>query len=389
MKSIYIFLSIATIVLSGCASGTSQSSTLDWNENSEIPAADGKSIQPGLAGALIGVSNDCLIIAGGANFPDGLPWKGGIKIYHNIVYAAKKDTNDEFTWIQSSDTLSKPFGYSANVAYQNGFISVGGENSDGPLASVSYWTWDIQKNKILKNEYPALPHAITNTSAAILNNKLFVIGGENQMEAFSDVWYLDLDDQEKGWQQGPQLPRPTSHSVAVISSNSTASHLYVIGGRSKQENGISQLYNQVLELDVENSLWIEKPKIGDGDSTLSALSAATAITQGDYIYVMGGDNGEIFHKIESFAKQAKETQSETQREDFLSKQYKLAEQHPGFSKDVFQYNTVTNKWIKINQMPYAPVTTTALIWGNDIIIPTGEIHPGIRTPKILRAKLPK
>src|SRR5690606_35830781 len=109
--------------------------------------------------------------------------------------------------------------------------------------------------------------------AILNNNQLFVMGGENQNNAFSEVWYLNLDDKEKGWQKGPQLPQPTSHSVAIVQSGSEGNNLYLIGGRSKQANGISQLYNQVLQLDSENKTWIEKSKIGNGDSTLSALSA--------------------------------------------------------------------------------------------------------------------
>lgn len=384
-----IIITIIAIVLTGCVTKSSQVVPFEWSETSEIPAPVGKKDQPGLAGALTGVSNDHLIIAGGANFPDALPWKGGTKVYNSTVYATKKDSNNQLIWIQSSDTLSTPFGYSANVAYQQGFISVGGESSDGPLSSVSYWTWDSEDNKIIQSEYPSLPHAITNASAAILNNKLYAIGGENQTEAFSDVWYLDLNDKKKGWQKGPQIPKPTSHSVAIVQAGLAGDQLYVVGGRSRQSSGISQLYNQVLKFDSKNSRWVEKSRIGNGTNNLPALSAAIAFAEGNYIYVLGGDDGQVFHKIETFAKKAKEAQSELERKELLSKQYELAEQHPGFSRDVFQYNTVKDEWKKLNPLPYAPVTTTAVVWAGEIFIPSGEIHPGIRTPKILRAKLSK
>ena len=64
---------------------------LNWAELPAIPPAPGAEEQPGLAGAFIGVHNDALIIAGGANFPDGLAWEGATKVYHNQnLYFRKK-----------------------------------------------------------------------------------------------------------------------------------------------------------------------------------------------------------------------------------------------------------------------------------------------------------
>lgn len=390
MKHFQLHLSSALliVILLSCNPEARLMDQLKWDSSSNIPPSKDQDTQSGLAGALIGISNDHLIVAGGANFPDDLPWKGGQKVYSNHIYVAEKDQNNELQWLQTTDTLLKPIAYVANVPYQNGFISVGGEDNEGPVASVSYWNWNNEETKLLKEDLPDLPYPLTNASAAILNNQLFIIGGENKQEVFSNIWYLDLNNQKEGWLKGPQLPRPTSHSVAVIQSNSAGNHLYVIGGRAKQVNGISQLYNQTLKLDLIANTWIEKSKIGDGETTLSALSAATAVSKGDYIFVMGGGNGKIFHQIETFAKKAKEASSQQERDNYLSQQYKLAENHPGFSKDVFRYNTVKDKWTKIDPLPYGPVTTTAIIWDNEILIPSGEIHPGIRTPKILRTELP-
>ena len=66
----------------------------------------------------------------------------------------------------------------------------------------------------------------------------------------------------------------------------------------------------------------------------------------------------------------------------------LLNKHPGFSKDVLVYNTKNNVWTKINSIPFpTPVTTTAFLWDNNILIPLGEIKAGVRTPKILFGKI--
>ena len=66
----------------------------------------------------------------------------------------------------------------------------------------------------------------------------------------------------------------------------------------------------------------------------------------------------------------------------------LLEAHPGFTSDVLLYNTITDTWEKTNSLPPgSPVTTTAIKWGEDIIIPSGEIKAGVRTPGILVGKI--
>jgi solute:Na+ symporter, SSS family len=45
----------------------------------ELPPNSGFNTQPGLAGPYTGMDDGVLIVAGGANFPDKLPWEGGQK----------------------------------------------------------------------------------------------------------------------------------------------------------------------------------------------------------------------------------------------------------------------------------------------------------------------
>jgi N-acetylneuraminic acid mutarotase len=55
---------------------------------------------------------------------------------------------------------------------------------------------------------------------------------------------------------------------------------------------------------------------------------------------------------------------------------------------VLLYNTLTDSWKTIGNIPFdTPVTTTAVKWGNDVIIPSGEIKAGVRSPNILSVKI--
>jgi len=55
---------------------------------------------------------------------------------------------------------------------------------------------------------------------------------------------------------------------------------------------------------------------------------------------------------------------------------------------VLLYDTKKDKWKAFSCIPYdSPVTTTAVKWNNEVIIPGGEIRAGVRTSQILSAKI--
>jgi N-acetylneuraminic acid mutarotase len=73
------------------------------------------------------------------------------------------------------------------------------------------------------------------------------------------------------------------------------------------------------------------------------------------------------------------------KQQLIARKNELLNNHPGFTNDVLLFNTVTDTWTKIDSIPYkSQVTTTALWWGEDIIIPSGEIRAGVRTPNIVK-----
>src|SRR5262245_15169524 len=58
-----------------------QPETLTWKSLPPIPDP------VGFAAPFAGVSGGALIVAGGANFPDAMPWEGGQKVWYDAVYA--------------------------------------------------------------------------------------------------------------------------------------------------------------------------------------------------------------------------------------------------------------------------------------------------------------
>ena len=59
---------------------------LTWDELPPLPPSAGQAKQPGVAGPFAGVHGDALIVAGGANFPDKMPWEGGTKVWWDDIW---------------------------------------------------------------------------------------------------------------------------------------------------------------------------------------------------------------------------------------------------------------------------------------------------------------
>jgi len=68
--------------------------------------------------------------------------------------------------------------------------------------------------------------------------------------------------------------------------------------------------------------------------------------------------------------------------------------HPGFPRSILAYDRVTDTWAESGSIPssiggpetvWAPVTTPVVFWKDRIIVPTGEIKPGVRSPQVLVA----
>ena len=55
---------------------------------------------------------------------------------------------------------------------------------------------------------------------------------------------------------------------------------------------------------------------------------------------------------------------------------------PYFPREILAYHTITNTWTTIGDIPEAVVTTSAVAWDGQIVVPSGEVRPGIRTDRV-------
>ena len=355
----------------------------------KLPPLAGKNIQPGLAGAFIGTHGDALIIAGGANFPNGPFWEGGNKVWWKEAYIYHNGK-----W-QMGD-LSHPVAYGVSISLPEGVVCIGGNDADTLYDEVFLLQWNAESNKLHIAPWPKLPTPLANMAGAKVGNAIYVAGGDSPAGPGNHFLSLDLTSPatiQQGWQSLSSWPGPPlTHAVAVAQNDGEYDAFYLMGGRELTREGSHNLWSGVYSYHPRSAEWKKRRDIQDTAGKVMTRSAGTAIASGsNHILLLGGADGEMLNQFVSWGNQlaAEENSGNSVAADsILSIRDSLLTHHPGFRREILAYHTLTDTWTHLGDIPQgSQVTTTAIRWQGDILIPTGEISPGIRTPDIWTLQL--
>lgn len=383
-KSIFSIILITFIMSTTVAfSQKTNISQVEWKRAAQLLNADG-SLSLGFAGPINGISNGALLVTGGANFQDKMPWEGGKKHYSKEIHVLQK-TGDQYAWNKNVlTTLPEPIAYSGNTATNLGVVYVGGENENGLSNKAYVLNWNANKNEVEIKSLPNYPIAVTNIALTHIDNVVYAIGGDEAKQSSDLVFSIDLNKAKPEWKALPKLPIPLANSVAVVQNDKNGKNIYIVGGRTKTPSGISDLHNTTFAFNLKKQIWENRANISDGENTTNFSAGAGVAIGNESILIVGGDNGKTFHKIETYLSQIAKSDSDEEKARLIAEKNKLNTTHTGFYNAILLYNTHTDKWSKIGELPFlAQVTTTATIWDDKIVLSNGEIKPGVRTPDVM------
>ncbi|MDE7443055.1 MAG: hypothetical protein K2M65_02715, partial [Muribaculaceae bacterium] len=160
MKTNTITIALATALsLAGCVSqySKSEATQISWDNTLILPPADGTTPNIGVAGAFAGIVNNKLIVIGGANFPDGYPWTGASKVWHNDAYCLDLTTGE---WTVIPDLIQQPLAYGISIQLNDGVLMIGGGNIQEISSAVNLLTEHDGTLLIDSISYPSLPHPL-------------------------------------------------------------------------------------------------------------------------------------------------------------------------------------------------------------------------------------
>lgn len=360
-----------------------QTNPLQWSQLPSIPDP------VGFAGSFAGVSNGVLLVAGGANFPDNIsPWGATKKTWYADVYALEKPDGQ---W-KKVGKLPRPMGYGISVTMPDagsnpGLLCIGGADGERHYRDVFVLTYN--KGNLTKTDLPALPIALANASGAILNGSVYVAGGidsPSDTTAEKQFFRLGLSSPNAQWQRLPAWPGP-GRMLAVAGAQEGKFYLFS-GTELHYDPAVAQLggsgirrryLTDAYAYNPAKNAWITLADMPH--ATVAAPSPAFAAGQ-SHLLILGGDDG-------------------SKADEVLT----LKDKHPGFRTEVLAYHTLTNTWAAVQRptldatttgatnavkpsLPAfwpAPVTTPLVVWNGQLVLPGGEIRPGVRTNRVVTA----
>jgi len=305
----------------------------------------------GFAGTFAGTHNGALLVAGGANFPAKPPWEGGAKVWYDTVFALEKTDG---AW-KIAGRLPRPLGYGVSLSTGNGVLCIGGSDAQQHYADVFLLRWE--RGKIKKSQLPKLPKPCANFCGAIIDHIIYVAGGIEtpaSTNALKTFWSLDLSLVRPRWRELEPWPGPARMlAVAAVQDQSffLVSGVQLSGGA--QDKPVRRYLRDAYRYQPGRG-WKRL-----ADLPRAAVAAPTPAPQldGSIFLILGGDDGTLV--------------------DFSP-----PEQHPGFPKTFLAYHADTDTWQSLGEMPIAHVTTTTTRWNGRFIMPTGEVRPGVRSPRV-------
>lgn len=318
---------------------------LDWHQLPPLPDPIG------FAGPYAGVSGGALIVAGGANFPDKMPWEGGRKVWHDAAFVLDR-TNG--AW-RGEFKLPRPLGYGVSVTTPEGVLCIGGSDERQHVRDVFLLTW--RRGQLNQRELPPLPAPLANSCGALLGQTVYVAGGTDSPDATNalrNFWSLDLRKRGAQWQQLEPWPGPARMlSVAAALEDS----FYVVGGTDLAPDANGKPVRTYLRDAYRFTPGAGWRRVADMPNPVVAAPTPAPVVSPTQFLVIGGDDGSLAN-------------------------FEPRSQHPGFPKRVLCYDTESDAWSVMGEAPASRATLPTVNWQGMFVIPSGEAKPGVRSPEV-------
>lgn len=325
----------------------------------------------GFAAPFAGVAQGRLVVAGGANFPAGRPWDGARKVWHDRVFVLDTPTG---AW-REAGRLPRPLGYGISISLPEGVLCLGGSDQHEHVRDA--FVLRFGGDTLGVAPFPALPRPLANASGALVGTTIYVAGGIERPDGRPgrQFWALDLAAEPRAWRELAPCPgRPRMLSVA----GAHGGRFYLFGGTDLVPDGAGGLKREYLR-----DAWSYDPgagwkRLADLPAPRVAAPSPAPVTADGRLLVLGGDDGELAPRLNE-----------------------LRDNHPGFAPGILAYDPGADRWQPAGEMPrrpgpdpvnnpnggvWPPVTVPVVSWNGGYVIPSGEVRPAVRTPRVLLAE---
>lgn len=333
-----------TIFASLLATVSASSAALEWTQLPPLPD------RLGVAAPFAGVSGGALLVAGGANFPDKMPWEGGTKVWHDQVWLLPEPGG---TW-REAGKLPHPLAYGICVTAQGSVVCVGGSDAGRHFADAFRLRW--KDGQLNTEALPPLPIALSGGSGALVGGTLYVACGSaepGEKSATNRAFALDLSATQPRWRELPPLP---GRARILAAGAAVEDAFYVLGGAALVTDTAGKTAREYLKEAWryrEDSGWT---RLADLPSPSVAAPSPAPVIDGRILLIAGDDGSRVG--------------------------FQPVAEHPGFPKTILSYEPATNRWSEAGETPAPRATVPTVEWLGRFVIPSGEVRPGVRSPEV-------
>ena len=358
------------LFLGACHPTASNTPKLSIEKMNGFPVED-TCFQKGVSALYAGVLDGQLVMAGGCNFPNVPVADGGKKVFYDGIYTAALTETNALQW-QKVGLLPEASAYGVTIPMDKGLVCVGGNTADRSLSDVYLMT--LQDGVAVMDVWPSLPVTIDNMAGALLDNVIYIVGGNVDGAPSSSVYSLNLNNLDEGWKEEVAVPgNPRVQPVCAAQGGK----LYVWGGFSTAGEG----REATLSVDgyvytPSTKEWEQVATPVDESGTAVSLGGGVALPVGeDAILCAGGVNKDIFLQALQGIHTGKE---------YLSRPVEWYQ----FNRKLLKYDINENQWTCLGDYEQGARAGAAMVSdGNSYYIINGELKPGIRTKDINRINL--
>ncbi len=181
--------------------------------------------------------------------------------------------------------MPEPAAYGASVSLPEGLLCIGGNNNNEIFNTVYLLKWNTTSSALEVENWPDLPFPLTQMGAALIDETVYVVGGE--ADGILANTFLSLDISKKGtdgfhWEVLEDFPGPSRLQAVVVAQNSAEEkRLFVFSGSSfpdhQEEPTVS---TDGLQYSPRTKTWIKTSDIAPRGYEPFSLHGASGIPSG-------------------------------------------------------------------------------------------------------------
>jgi N-acetylneuraminate epimerase len=313
----------------------------------------------GVAAPFAGVSNGALLVAGGANFPDNMPWEGGQKVWHDKVWVLEKP---EGQW-REAGKLPRPLAYGVSLTVNGTLLWIGGSDAEHHYPDVLSYAW--RGARLVNSEVTPgpLPIPLANAAGAVdAGQNVYVACGSSEpgeKAATNRVFTARFHGEAPKWRELPPLPAEP-RLLPVAAADGESFHLFGGAALEEKDGKVARRYLTDAWRYTAKEGW---KRLAEMPKPCVAAPSPAPVSNGG-VLLIGGDDGSLAG-------------------------FSPPEKHPGFPGTVLRYDLATDKWSEAGKTPAPRATVPCVPWQGACVIPSGEVRPGVRSPEVWRLVPPE